>query len=205
MENKRVGGSNPTCSTIYIHASRQYYREVWRRLHRGRLVYGGSDSSTEEETRLQKARLIFILSTKGRDLTTREDSSTEGEARIQRARLFCGGTDLYTEGETSLWRRRLVYGTTNRVVVPARQAGHRFLDSLTDLQIRAQNGPNTVCADYLYMTFLFVPIVVFLCTYCRFSLYLLSFFFVPIVVFLCTYCRRHQIHEFMECIFNPPY
>jgi hypothetical protein len=23
-ENKRVGGSNPTCSTFYIHASRQY-------------------------------------------------------------------------------------------------------------------------------------------------------------------------------------
>ncbi len=29
-------------------------------------------------------------------------------------------------------------GTTNRVVVPARHAGHRFLGSLTDLQIRAQ-------------------------------------------------------------------
>jgi hypothetical protein len=29
-------------------------------------------------------------------------------------------------------------GTTNRVVVPARQAGNRFLDSLKDLQIRAQ-------------------------------------------------------------------
>ncbi len=29
-------------------------------------------------------------------------------------------------------------GTTNRVVVPARQAGNRFLGSLTGLQIRAQ-------------------------------------------------------------------
>ncbi len=29
-------------------------------------------------------------------------------------------------------------GTTNRVVVPARQAGNRFLGSLKGLQIRAQ-------------------------------------------------------------------
>jgi hypothetical protein len=29
-------------------------------------------------------------------------------------------------------------GTTNRVVVPARQAGNRFLDSIKGLQIRAQ-------------------------------------------------------------------
>jgi hypothetical protein len=29
-------------------------------------------------------------------------------------------------------------GTTNRVVVPARQAGNRFLGSLTGLRIRAQ-------------------------------------------------------------------
>ncbi len=29
-------------------------------------------------------------------------------------------------------------GTTNRVVVPARQAGNRFLSSLKGLQIRAQ-------------------------------------------------------------------
>jgi hypothetical protein len=31
-------------------------------------------------------------------------------------------------------------GTTNRVIVPARQAGNRFLDTLTGLQIRAQLG-----------------------------------------------------------------
>ncbi len=30
-------------------------------------------------------------------------------------------------------------GTSNRVVVPARQAGNRFLDSLKGLQIRAQS------------------------------------------------------------------
>ncbi len=33
-------------------------------------------------------------------------------------------------------------GTTNRVVVPARQAGHRFLGSLKGLQIRAQENFN---------------------------------------------------------------
>jgi hypothetical protein len=34
-------------------------------------------------------------------------------------------------------------GTSNRVVVPARQAGNRFLGSLKGLQIRAQAGNET--------------------------------------------------------------
>ncbi len=73
-----------------------YIRGRWRRLQRGRLVYGGSDSSIEGETRLRRGRLIY------------------------------GGGDSSTKGEAHL-------GT--------------ILDAIGNVQ----NGPNTVCAEYIYM------------------------------------------------------
>jgi len=47
-------------------------------------------------------------------------------------------------------------GTSNRVVVPARQAGNRFLGSLIGLQIRALKlyrtaRKNIYCIGYLYL------------------------------------------------------
>jgi hypothetical protein len=49
-----------------------YIRGRWRRLQRGSLVYGGSDSSIEGETRLRRGRLIYGGG----------DSSTKGEAHL---------------------------------------------------------------------------------------------------------------------------
>jgi hypothetical protein len=51
-----------------------------------------------------------------------------------RARIF---KRLRRPGNDVAWRA----GTTNRVVVQARQAGNRFLGSLQGLQIRATAGP----------------------------------------------------------------
>jgi hypothetical protein len=51
------------------------------RLRRGRLVYGGGDSSTEGETHLRRGRLIHRGG----------DSSTQGETCLRRGRLIFGG------------------------------------------------------------------------------------------------------------------
>ncbi len=56
-------------------------RGKWRCLQRGRLVYGGSDSSVEGETRLQ-----------------RRDSSTEGKTHLRIGSLVYRGVDLSKEG-----------------------------------------------------------------------------------------------------------
>jgi hypothetical protein len=52
-------------------------RRRWRRLQRGRLVYGRSDSSIEGETLLQRRGLLY----RG------QDSSTDREACLRRWRL----------------------------------------------------------------------------------------------------------------------
>jgi hypothetical protein len=53
------------------------------------------------------------------------------------------------DSEKSIQPNCLVWwaGTTNRVVVPARHAGNRFLGSLKGLQNRAQHGHVCVSAD----------------------------------------------------------
>jgi hypothetical protein len=61
----------PAASSISMNTDN--IRGRWRRLQRGRLVYGGSDSSIESKTRLQR-----------RGLTTEEGT------RLQRARLTYG-------------------------------------------------------------------------------------------------------------------
>jgi hypothetical protein len=66
----------------------------------------------------------------------------EGETRLQRARLFCGGTDSYTEGETSLWRGRPGDSSTKE---------EARLRTILDAIGNVQNGPNTVCAEYIYL------------------------------------------------------
>jgi hypothetical protein len=63
-------------------------RGRWRRLQRGRLDYGGSDSSIEGETRLQRIGLVY----RGGDL------STEGKTHLRIGRLVYGGGDLSKEG-----------------------------------------------------------------------------------------------------------
>ncbi len=55
-------------------------------LERGRLVWGGGDSSREGETHQQR-----------------------GETYLQRWKLVYGGGDSSTEGEACLWRGRFVY------------------------------------------------------------------------------------------------
>jgi hypothetical protein len=61
-------------------------------LRRGRLVYGGGDSSTEGEIRIRRGRLV---------------SRREGLSHLRRGRLIYRGGDSYTEGETRLLRGRL--------------------------------------------------------------------------------------------------
>jgi hypothetical protein len=86
-ENKRVGGSNPTCRTFKsMHPDN--IRGRWICLQRGRLVYGGSDSSIKGETRLQRRGLVYRGG----------DSSTEGKTRLRTGRLVYGGGDLSKEG-----------------------------------------------------------------------------------------------------------
>ncbi len=65
------------------------------RLQRGRLVFGGRVSSTEEETHLRRGRLVYGGG----------DSSTEGKIHLWRGKLIFGGRDSSTERETHLWRR----------------------------------------------------------------------------------------------------
>ncbi len=104
--------------------------------------------STEGETRLLRGKFVY----------GRGGSSTEEETRLQRARLFCGGTDSYTEGETSLWRGRLVYGggdlsteeeTCLRRGGDSSTKGEARLGTILDVTGNVQNGPNTVCSEYI--------------------------------------------------------
>ncbi len=104
----------PAASFISMHPDN--IRGRWTRLQRGRLVYGGSDSSIECKTRLQRRGLVY----RG------QDSPTDRKTCLQRWRLVYGGRgsctlyrggdlstkgwDLSTEGETRLLRGRLVYG-----------------------------------------------------------------------------------------------
>ncbi len=67
------------------------------------------------------------LSTKGRDL------STAGETRLLRGRLVYGGGDSSTEGGDSSKKGEAPLGTK--------------LDAIGNVK----NGPNTVCAEYMYM------------------------------------------------------
>jgi hypothetical protein len=62
-------------------------RGRWRRLQRGRLVYGGSDSSTAGVTRLKRVKLVH----RGGDL------STEGKTHLRIGRLVYEGGDLSKE------------------------------------------------------------------------------------------------------------
>ncbi len=63
-------------------------RGMWRRQQRGRLVYGGSDSSIEGETHLQRRGLVY----RGQDLYT------EVETCLRRGKLVYGGGGLWTKG-----------------------------------------------------------------------------------------------------------
>jgi hypothetical protein len=56
-------------------------RGRWRQLQGGRLVYGGSDSSIEGETRLQRRGLVYL-----------------GQDHLRIGRLVYGGGDLSKEG-----------------------------------------------------------------------------------------------------------
>jgi hypothetical protein len=93
------------------------YTEGETHLQRARIVYGGGDSSTEGEARLQ--RLVYKggdLSTKGETSTEGEtrhgegDSSMEGEACLQRGKLVYRGEDWSMVWKTHIRRGRLVYG-----------------------------------------------------------------------------------------------
>ncbi len=64
---------------------------------RGRLVYGGSDSSIEGETRLQRRGHVY----RGQDLST-DGLSTEVETCLRRGRPVSGVVGLCTEEETCL-------------------------------------------------------------------------------------------------------
>ncbi len=76
-------------------------RGRWRRLQRGRLIYGGSDSSIEGETRLQRRGLVY----RGQRLFYGQGGlSTEVETCLRRGRLVYGGGGLCTEGKTCLQR-----------------------------------------------------------------------------------------------------
>jgi hypothetical protein len=68
-------------------------------------------------------------------------SNLEFRARICK-RLWSPGIDSEesTPPAYVAWRA----GTTNRVVIPACQAGNQFLGSLKGLQIRAQKGSRVV-------------------------------------------------------------
>ncbi len=74
------------------------------------------------------------------------DLSTEGETRLWRERLVYGGGGSSTEGETSLWRWRFVYGGGD-----SSTKGEVRLRTILDAIGNVQNGPNTVCAEYVYM------------------------------------------------------
>ncbi len=78
-EEKRTKGLvvqiPPAAPFISMHP--ENIRGRWRCLQRGRLVYGGSDSSIEGETRLQRRGLVY----RG------QDSSTDREACLRRWRL----------------------------------------------------------------------------------------------------------------------
>jgi hypothetical protein len=115
------------------------------RLLRGRLVYGGGVSSTEGrgrhvyrgegETRLQRGGGDSSVEGRGRLVYRGRDSSAEGQTHIQRGRLVYGGGDSSTEGE-------LVYGGRD-----SSTKGEAHLGTILDAIGNVQNGPNTVCAE----------------------------------------------------------
>ncbi len=70
-----------------IFLKKERWTAWWSRLWRWRLIYGGRDSSTEEETHLRRRRLVY----------GREYFSMEGETLLRRGRLisFDGGKNRW--------------------------------------------------------------------------------------------------------------
>jgi hypothetical protein len=74
--------------------------------------------------------------------------------RVIRARICKRLWSPEIESEESIQQAYVAWraGTTNRVVVPAHQAGNRFLGSLKGLQIRAQEHPGWTLYTKWYST-----------------------------------------------------
>ncbi len=85
-------------------------------------------------------------------------------------------------------------GSTNRVFVPARQAGNRFLGSLKGLQIRAQRADSAWMAEFFLLPSLCLPISIFGQSHCFSSKELLCFYMFCQLVFN---CRKicHWLHR----------
>ncbi len=147
--NVPVYTKNMVLKTVFIPSSEDRWPKEMLRggcnctLEGGGDVYRGGDSSTGGVTRLQRATLVYRGG----------DSYTEGKTQLRIGRLVYGGVDSSMEGEACVQRGRLVYKGATLVYRgwDSSIEGKTRLGTILDAIGNVQNGPNTVCAEHMYM------------------------------------------------------